>query len=280
MAGGVDTSAPFGTHRATAALLWLIGASDLSSAHPVSGWRRKVAKRYLRWTGRVYDVTYRALKLRLYPAENAGDFEITLHGRHSEEDEFIVFEGEVPKHRTFVDIGGNIGLYSLIAARLMPEGSTIIAFEPTPPTRAKFEQNLALNDLSDRVTIIPAGVGPEPAEMTMHAGNRHNAGQNSLNPGDKVSGAGVTVPIVTLKDTLQAQGVTSVGILKIDIEGFEDQALWPFFQTAPEALWPEYILLETCHQDRWSHDLLGALAERGYQPAFENPRNMHFRRVA
>jgi len=77
---------------------------------------------------------------------------------------------------------------------------------------------------------------------------------------------------------LKARNVDHINILKIDIEGYEDQALVPFFKAAPESLWPGYLMLETCHANLWQDDLIQLLKDNGYAVTFENARNRHYRR--
>ena len=62
-------------------------------------------------------------------------------------------------------------------------------------------------------------------------------------------------------------------MLKIDIEGFEDQALAPFFDSADESLWPTHVLIEIAHQHIWQRDLMAMLAERGYAEIFRTEEN-------
>ena len=62
-------------------------------------------------------------------------------------------------------------------------------------------------------------------------------------------------------------------LLKIDIEGFEDQALTPFFENADAALWPRAILIEIAHQAIWQNDLISLLASNGYSEIFRTAEN-------
>lgn len=271
------SSEPFGSLTPPALLGWILGAKDFDVPHPVSGLRRKIAKRFLRWTSTSFDATYRGLKLRLLPYDNAGDLEIAMHGRHSEEDELEVFVKEAPKAMSLVDIGANIGIYSMTAAQVMPKGARILAFEPAPGTRARFAQNLSLNGFLDRVEVVPAGVGSQNGELVLARGKSHNAGSATLANAQAGTG-GETVKVVRLIDVLQERGIESIDILKIDIEGFEDQALVPFFEEAPDTVWPKYVMLETCHANQWDLDLIQVLSERDYVVTFENARNRHYRR--
>ena len=52
--------------------------------------------------------------------------------------------------------------------------------------------------------------------------------------------------------------------MKIDIEGFEDQALFPFFDESPEKLWPRCIVIEP-NSKSWKIDILKHLETLGYQ---------------
>lgn len=268
---------PYGAFLPPKALSWIVGSENFDAPHPISGIRRKIAKRYLRRTNTLFDVTYRNLKLRLFPRDNAGDLEIAMYGRHSEEDELQIFEGVVAEASVLIDIGANIGIYSLTAAKNMKDEAQIISFEPAPSTRDRFEQNIRLNGFVERIEIVPAGVGPKAGNLALARDKSHNAGSASFLPGK--SGASVAnVPVVTLLEELTARGVTKIDVLKIDIEGFEDQALMPFFQTAPSTLWPHYLMLETCHRDKWQADLLDQLEKSGYTVCFENARNRHYQR--
>ena len=269
---------PFGSKVPPAVLGWIVGTTDFDQPHIVTGLRRKIAKRFLRWTNTEFDVTYRGLRFRLLPNDNAGDLEIAMYGKHGEEDELVIFEDLIKSADVFIDIGANIGVYSLTAARHMPVESTIVAFEPAPSTRDRFEQNIALNGFENRISVAPVGVGPEAGSFTLARGKSYNAGSASLLPSKATVSAGQTVDVVTLISELEARGIGKIDVLKIDIEGFEDQALVPFFDAAPAELWPSYVMLETCHHDKWQSDLMKLLSDAGYTVSFENARNRHYRR--
>jgi hypothetical protein len=52
------------------------------------------------------------------------------------------------------------------------------------------------------------------------------------------------IPVVPLEDILNAEGVSQIGALKIDIEGYEYRALQPFFKHCSKELWPKRISIE------------------------------------
>ena len=59
----------------------------------------------------------------------------------------------------FIDIGANVGHYSLLAAGVCK--ANVIAFEPIPSTFFKLEENVKLNALSKNVTCHNIGIGEE-----------------------------------------------------------------------------------------------------------------------
>jgi FkbM family methyltransferase len=127
---------------------------------------------------------------------------------------------------TYVDVGANIGCTVLYA---MASGvfSRAVAFEPEPHNRAILERNVALNGLADRVTIVPAAVGAEEGEGTLHLDSK-NFGKHALADARPATGAAtMAVPVTTLDRAFERLGVSpsDVSLLKVDTEGSETQVL-------------------------------------------------------
>ena len=77
-------------------------------------------------------------------------------------------------------------------------------------------------------------------------------------------GTQTKVLCVPLKEELERLSINTVHALKIDIEGAEDIALIPFFEAAPDHLFPKLIVMERTHQDTQS-DLDECLKSKGYK---------------
>ena len=77
-------------------------------------------------------------------------------------------------------------------------------------------------------------------------------------------------PLLTV---VNEEGLGRIDAMKLDVEGAEDIILQRFFADAPEALWPASIIIER-GESRWSVDLLGELAKRGYR-GVAGTRNNH-----
>jgi FkbM family methyltransferase len=121
---------------------------------------------------------------------------------------------------TFVDVGANVGAYSLLAGGAV--GASVIAFEPVPATVARLREQVVINRLGSRGELFNAGVGSAPGEL--HFTNN----QDTINR-VVLSGAGPNtsrVAVTTLDEALSP--VIAGGgryVLKVDVEGFEYQVL-------------------------------------------------------
>ncbi len=207
------------------------------------------------------------LEFALAPADNKVDFDIWYKSRLDEAEERAFLATHLKEGEWFVDIGANIGLYTAGVLAAAP-GARAVAFEPLARLRERLAVNLAANGLTERVVIRPEAVGPE-GELTLH--ESRNAGRSSLVPFDGAR-PGDTVTVRPLAAMLGEIGARP-SALKIDIEGFEDQALLPYFELAPEAAWPRAIVLETLHRALWRRDCLQDLFQRGYIEAGRTAEN-------
>ena len=121
---------------------------------------------------------------------------------------------------TVIDLGGNIGLFSLLAARQRPD-VTIHAFEPGPPNYRIFEMNLLANpSLGERIHLHREAVGGANNTVTWFF-DEQNPGGSSLYG---TSGQPFTVKIRSFEDVLSSLP-GPIGLVKIDIEGAEFELL-------------------------------------------------------
>lgn len=121
---------------------------------------------------------------------------------------------------TMVDVGANVGLYSLLAASV--RGVRVVAFEPDPGARELAATNVARNGLADRVELRPDAVGSKEGTGGFTVGlgpmNRLIADPVPGSDGRAVDTIR-SVEVVTLDD---ADRVPSpVAIVKVDVEGGE-----------------------------------------------------------
>lgn len=128
-----------------------------------------------------------------------------------------VFKKEIVDADLFVDIGANIGTYSIIAAK---EGLLTIAFEPTLSNFNSLLKNIELNKFKHLIKPFRFGLGTSNTEIEFNI-NPIKPGASGVNPIKKNG----QKEIVTIKkfDELQIEEIkTSKNVLvKIDVEGME-----------------------------------------------------------
>jgi FkbM family methyltransferase len=120
----------------------------------------------------------------------------------------------------FVDVGANLGMISLAAARAMQGKGKIFTFEPFAPTKALLEKTFWLNGFSSILESHGAAVSNRRGHTRLFLGT--TSGHHSIFPLDTTAtdtAQYVDVPLVTLDDALPAQ--QQVTLLKIDAEGAE-----------------------------------------------------------
>ena len=114
---------------------------------------------------------------------------------------------------TFVDVGANIGVYSVLASGIT--GAKSLSFEPIPSTFANLKRNINYNNLQDKTELFNLGVGDK--EETLIFSNTLDAINHVIN--DHTFGGPVTeVPVNSLDNLLKGK---NINLLKIDVEGFE-----------------------------------------------------------
>ncbi len=127
-------------------------------------------------------------------------------------------------HDLFVDIGANIGAYTVLASAAA--GSECIAFEPGEAAFQWLTTNVALNGIAGHVSLRPQALGARVGEALLSVGMDT---VNHIVEGREVGGNARPVPITTLDHALDGRRPI---MLKMDVEGFETAVL----DGAPETL--------------------------------------------
>jgi len=136
-------------------------------------------------------------------------------GLHEVDDmAFVLHALRADEH--FLDVGANIGSYTVLAAS--GPRARVTAVEPIPETFAKLELNIALNGFSQRVRACKMGLSDSTGTLRFSSGLdtvNHVLAKNENLPA-------VEVPVLTLDDLV---GDDCPRLIKIDVEGHELPAL-------------------------------------------------------
>ncbi len=175
---------------------------------------------------------------------------------------------------TFIDVGANIGLYSILAARRVGSTGKVLSFEPSPREFSRLLANLALNE-APGVTPFSLALGETPGFFDLHVAPTHT-GLNTLQiseaarhafGGDRVHRVGVVRFDDAVAPLLAGQRVK---LLKIDVEGAEMDVLMGM-QRSLAAGFVERIVVEITPKflsafGRTKEELYRLMEGHGYSP--------------
>lgn len=165
----------------------------------------------------------------------------------------------------FLDVGANVGSYSILAAGAV--GARTIAVEPVPDTHAHLVRNVVLNALQERVRSWQGGLAGASGTL------RFSCGLDTVNhvlaSGEDL--AAVEVPVMTL-DALVGDDVPA--LIKIDVEGFEHEVLAGAQRTLADATLLAVILEVNGSGLRYGHAddaLITSVRRHGFAPCSYDP---------
>lgn len=220
------------------------------------------------------------ISMHVYPCEVVGGnlfFIPQLYGRW--ERRFLA--ENLPEGGVFVDVGGNIGAYTLWAAACMGPQSRIAVFEADRENYDLLCENIQANEFVGMVEPLHVGISDREEVLSLSLNQNGNSGANSFS----VVGAHFEeVACVPLCQALKSVSLDRVDVLKVDIEGFELRVLRRFFIDIAHTpdLAPRYLLIEiaggpmSTEEKRELHNLIIA---NGYQ-CVRVGENSLFRRCA
>ena len=173
---------------------------------------------------------------------------------------------------TVLDIGANIGMVTLWLSKLVGNNGKVHAFEPNPMLQKILEETLKYNSVSN-IRLHPIALGSEEGSLELRI-PRLNAGAASLIRNRELSNCDVIkVPVRPLSKIVVEEGIKSVRMIKIDVEGFEAEVLQGG-QEVLRSIRPEAILFELNERSRCAaceQPVIKILRDFGYR-FFSIPR--------
>ncbi len=273
---------PFGALAPDARQDW---ARRRAMAMPTNFFGKQAASAFKRIAGanqrRAFDVdVFEIRKARLHPYDNACERKVYCTPQFWDARERALLASLLSAHPRddfiFVDVGANVGLYSLFvsaAAEKAGKAARLISVEPEPVVRSRMEFNFAASRIENETLVLPwAAVGaPQPVVITANPSNR---GENRV-ASDGDAPQRVSVDGRTLIEIFDAARIDRADAMKIDIEGAEYPALEAMFRNAPQPRWPQLILMETFH-DQAADSAERLCLDAGYAPVLKTKLNTVF----
>lgn len=129
----------------------------------------------------------------------------------------------IPHGGTFVDIGANIGYHSLFVAALLKNSGRVYSFEPIPRLCDQLTESIRLNAFSN-IQVFNFGLAEKDGEAVINLADE-NTGGSSLLTISHVDKVQATEKIILKKLDLFLDKNVKIDAIKIDVEGYEFEAL-------------------------------------------------------
>jgi FkbM family methyltransferase len=188
-------------------------------------------------------------------------------GFEKEELEFVksvLNEGDV-----FIDVGANIGLYTLIASRRVGNTGKVISFEPSPVSFKRLNENIVLNNL-ENTDSRNIGLSNQIGTLKFHMSNNGYDAWDSFaytSATDK-SLKNIDVPVSTLDSEISGIEKEKIKLIKIDVEGWEK-----FVLNGAKDILTQYaplLMIEFTEENTFNagysvHEIYDIMKDWGYQ---------------
>jgi FkbM family methyltransferase len=141
-----------------------------------------------------------------------------VDGQYEPDTEDLILRHLTPGD-VFIDVGANIGVLTISAARRLGGRGTVLAIEASPSVFSYLERNIALNALTNVVAISVAISESNREDVPFYPAPADHFGMGALIAQFHSEPCSVTTR--TLDDLVAEQKVRDVSVLKVDVEGHE-----------------------------------------------------------
>ena len=136
-------------------------------------------------------------------------------------------EGRLRPGDVFVDVGANVGYFTVLASRLVGESGRVVAVEPSPLANSVLRRNVSDNG-GENVRVENVAVWDSSGEVVVFGASHRIVGGTTLDPAWAARWSldtQVAVPAEPLSKLLSDDEVARAAVLKVDVEGSELQVL-------------------------------------------------------
>ena len=125
---------------------------------------------------------------------------------------------------TFIDVGANIGYYSLLASRLVGPDGTVVAIDASRAFTEQLTANAQLNGATN-IRTIHAAVSDTARVLSFALASETNLGGTTIVPFTAPPQARFELSAVPLPMLLEPSEISAARVIKIDVEGAEGQVV-------------------------------------------------------
>lgn len=189
---------------------------------------------------------------------------------HKEPGTIKWLRNNVEPGQVFIDIGANVGIYTVLAGQLVGRSGRTYSFEPHAVNFSSLMQNIALNGLEDVCVPIATALSDKPGHLPFYyasltAGSSMSQLGQTVDPdGREVSNGVKELKAATSLDNLIDEGlVESPDHIKIDVDGIEADIVSGMQRTLTGERAPETVQIEIQPDTR--EPVILKMADCGYQ---------------
>ena len=219
---------------------------------------------------------YFGKKFILFPMDNATDNKMIISSKKYEDEELKFLKNLKKNNKSiFLDIGANMGYYSIMSSDY--GFNKIYSFEPVPKIINRLQKNIEINNLKKLIKIIPLALGEKNNEVSLYQEPTNYGGSSLLRAAQRL--IEIKVKMTTLNNFIFDNSIDNIDALKIDIEGYEDRVLMPFFKTCPTRLLPRLIIIEHSSLSEWKDNIFDWMINNNYRLMYKSRGNSIFKYI-
>jgi FkbM family methyltransferase len=179
-------------------------------------------------------------KMRLNPNELV-DSGLLFYPQLYDRREIALLRRELHRGDVFLDLGANIGFYSLIAASCVGKSGRVVAIEADPEMFQILKENAAMNHF-ENIEAVCVGISDRVETLRLGVNMNGNRGSSSFLAHDQPKG--VQVSCIPLSQVVKDRGIEAIAAAKVDIEGYGVKALRRYYEEVRSALFPRLMITE------------------------------------
>jgi len=123
---------------------------------------------------------------------------------------------------TVIDVGANVGFFTLLAAKLAGKEGVVVSFEPDPTSFSLLSRSVQRNNFGN-VRLFRKCISDVDGEQVLYLSVTHHKGMHSISR--NLGGLGISVKSARLDTVADSLNIDEIDLLKIDVEGAEPEVL-------------------------------------------------------